>query len=67
MIISGIALLSIAALVLLIFIVHVIDYARSGGNSFRILGSIGAKLYLPVFLVFVVCVIAGILMVVFSV
>ena len=66
MIIAGITLLSIAGLVLLIFLVCVIRYALGGGNSFGILVSSGAKVYLPILIIFLVCVIAGVLMIVLN-
>lgn len=67
MIIAGIVLLSIATLILLIFIACVINYARSGGNTFGVLASAGIKVYLPIFLVFLACTIAGVLMIVFNI
>lgn len=67
MIIAGIVLLSIAGLILLIFIGYVISYACSGGNTFGVLASVGIKVYLPIFLVFLACAIAGVLMIVLNV
>ena len=66
MIIAGIVLLSIAGLILLIFIGYVINYACSGGNSFGVSASVGIKLYLPILLVFLACAVAGVLMLVLN-
>ena len=64
MIIAGIVLLSIAGIILLIFIGEIIASGLSGGNSFGILASAGAKVYLPVLFVGIACAIAGILLLV---
>lgn len=66
MILAGIVLLSIAGLILLVFIGYVIYYASSGGNSFGVLASVGVKVYLPILLVFIACAIAGTLMIVLN-
>lgn len=66
MILAGIVLLSIAVLILLVFIGYVINYAKEGGNLFGVPASVGAKVYLPILLVFLACAIAGTLMIVLN-
>ena len=66
MIIAGITLLSIAGLVLLIFLVCVIRHVLWGGNTFGICVSAGVKVNLPILIIFLVCVVAGVLMIVLN-
>ncbi len=63
MFIAGIVLLIIAGLILLVFLGCVIKFVSYGGNIFRIRAWSAILVYIPILIVFLVCLIFGLLMV----